>query len=569
VNRQKLLSAVVSFLVIVLVIAGVGWIGWRLIAPQFENLRDRDNREIIPFHDHFDLDPAIPHIILEGQRLTAFTPLIHNDTAFLPVDFIREFIDPFMFWDAGAQTLLVTTREEMLAFRLGDVRNFEGRIFVPADKVMGLYPFSVVFHPEYNMVVVTDDRIPQRVANVSGITPVRYRPDTTAPITTELQDFAMVTLFGGEGLWTRVRTGAGLLGYVQTASLGAALYTPPVPSRSWLFSSGYVDNVQPREPNWDGGKINMVWELVYFQVTNETNMQTPLPESLTVISPTWFRFNAETMALDSVACVDYIYWAWEQGVQVWPNVGDASAGPAGIKAILSNAAARRRIVEQLVDYVYTLELEGLSINIEHIFEFHYGAYFVQFMRELNIALGDKVILLAAMKVCPFTNPHYRHDLIAKTIDFIALMTFDEHHGHSDPGPTASLPWVERQVAEMLRRVPANQLLMGLPFYNRVWRTSVAEGTRRTSLVWDMDRAAREFYNRGVSFEWDAAIGSYYAEFAEVVEGETLRHQLWKECARSIGKKMQLYAVYNLAGVAGWMNGFTNQEVWDVLGTYFP
>jgi spore germination protein YaaH len=150
------------------------------------------------------------------------------------------------------------------------------------------------------------------------------------------------------------------------------------------------------------------------------------------------------------------------------------------------------------------------------------------------------------------------------------MTYDEHYegNTAGPGPVASLPWIERQITTMLQRVPANQLLMGLHFYNRVWRTSVAENTRRSSLNWGMDRAIAEFYNRSVAWEWDPAIGTYYAEFAEVVDGETLRYQLWLVCGRSLSEKMQIYARYNLAGVAGWAIGFTNQDVWELMGRYF-
>jgi spore germination protein YaaH len=258
------------------------------------------------------------------------------------------------------------------------------------------------------------------------------------------------------------------------------------------------------------------------------------------------------------------------------NVTDTSANP-GITDILSDAAARRRVIDQLVSYVDTLGLDGLSINIESIGLFHYGPYFVQFIRELNIALGHKITLMAAMKVDRNVNPHYRHDLIAKTIDFIALMTYDEHAGGSSvPGPVASLPWVERQITQMLRDIPAHQIIMGIPFYNRVWRTGVADTLRRGSLHLDIDRAITFFYNHSVSWEydapirwaWDPIIGSYYAEFAAVVDGETLRHQLWLECPRSIGEKMQLYAVYNLAGVAGWSNSFANREVRDLIGRYF-
>jgi spore germination protein YaaH len=273
------------------------------------------------------------------------------------------------------------------------------------------------------------------------------------------------------------------------------------------------------------------------------------------------------------AKVNYTAWAQDANVQVWANVTDVYAHPVRayphIGHLLRDANARARVVEQLYGFANSLNLDGLVINIESLQMFRYGPYYVQFMRELNIALGGRVILASAMLVDPAINPHYRHDLIAKTIDYIILMTYDEHHGYSpQPGPTASLPWVERQISTMLRLVPSHQLIMGMPFYNRVWRTAVLDNTRRGTLNWSMDWAQYILNYQGVEMVWDSVIGSYFAYFSRVDGGEAVYHQIWLECPRSIAMKMQIYAVYNLAGVASWHLGFANDMVWDVIGAYF-
>jgi len=121
---------------------------------------------------------------------------------------------------------------------------------------------------------------------------------------------------------------------------------------------------------------------------------------------------------------------------------------------------------------------------------------------------------------------------------------------------------------MLTRVPANQLIMGLAYFNRVWRVPVVGGPRRSSLNWGMERARNASEEFGVEWEWDDVVGAYYGEWAAVVEGETLRHQLWLVCERSLAGKMQLFNRYNLAGVAGWSREFTNQNAWDFLARYF-
>jgi len=562
-NTNKLVTGLVTFLGTIVVLVGIGWLGWQFIAPRLGVLNNqRENPNIVPFHVHFNVDPERLWIVQDGRRITEGTPpLYHNGRVYLPLDFVRGYIDPFMHWDAGAQLLFVSTRYEMWSFRHGDIRVAEGVPFIPADMIMDMYYFSVDFQPAYNMIVVLDTRRAQTMAQAANNTPVRYFPDIAAPMTARLGSYARVFIISEQGAWTRVRMGNGLLGYVLTQALGIPqeLTTTLEPPQRL---DARLDNFNPRQPNWDGGPINMVWD-------TSPNTNTPLPEHLTAISPTWFRFDVETRGIVSTANAAFVEWAQEQGVQVWPNVTDVYADP-GIGDILQDMTARRRIIDQLAYYVATLNLDGLSINIEALWFHRYGSYYVQFMRELNLALGHDIIIVAAMKVDPFINPHYRHDLIAKTVDFVALMTYDEHYGGSpEPGPTASLPWVERQLTMILRMVNPDQLLMGLPFYNRVWRTAIGDNTRRPMLNWNMDWTAEVIYNRNLTPEWNEAWGLYYTEFVAVVNGETLRHQLWMECPRSIGQKMQLFNYFNLAGVAGWSLGFTNDAVWDVLAHYFP
>jgi spore germination protein YaaH len=46
------------------------------------------------------------------------------------------------------------------------------------------------------------------------------------------------------------------------------------------------------------------------------------------------------------------------------------------------------------------------------------------------------------------------------------------------------------------------------------------------------------------------------------------YRVWLECARSIREKMQLYEIFELAGVASWRRGFENAATWDEIGRFF-
>jgi len=46
--------------------------------------------------------------------------------------------------------------------------------------------------------------------------------------------------------------------------------------------------------------------------------------------------------------------------------------------------------------------------------------------------------------------------------------------------------------------------------------------------------------------------------------------VWLECERSMDLKLQLFSEYELAGVSVWNRNFRhNEELWDVIGRYFP
>jgi spore germination protein YaaH len=244
---------------------------------------------------------------------------------------------------------------------------------------------------------------------------------------------------------------------------------------------------------------------------------------------------------------------------------------AAARAILMSRDARRTVINQLIYYVDTYNLDGINIDIEHLRNAEEGPYKIQFLRELAIPMRERgVVLSAAVKIPAPWTMFYRRDLIALTMDFVMVMTYDQHYQASAvSGPVAGLDWVGQSLAATLQEVPAQQLLMGLPFYNRIWReTARGEGPPTVRNV-TMDYARQFFEERGVEWEWDPETGSYYGEVGDIEDGEAVVYRVWLEDERSIEMKMQLYVAHNLAGVAGWRRGFENEAIWDILRRHFP
>jgi len=278
------------------------------------------------------------------------------------------------------------------------------------------------------------------------------------------------------------------------------------------------------------------------------------------------------MGLTSIACREYVEWAQGLGLQVWPYVFDVSV--ANSSAILTNREARASVIETLLHYVDELGLDGINIGFEHVRQVD-APYLMQFLRELGPGLRERGVVYSKNVLVPFYTRYYRRDLMAYFIDFIVVMAYDEHWaGAPTSGPVASIPFVERGITDTLEEVPPHQIVLGLPFYNRVWREVIGNNTLETRTRayhgTEYTRARFEHYfPEGIEWEWLPDIGKYYGEFAAHEESESVLYRVWLECERSMTLKLELFWGYNLAGVSVWNRNFRNNEgLWELMGQHF-
>ncbi|MCL1845299.1 MAG: glycosyl hydrolase family 18 protein [Defluviitaleaceae bacterium] len=579
------LAVAVAVLAVLFVLVIMPW------AREFQPLQDiLPGTTFVDFHTHFSLNPNVPQIIFDGQRVRDIEPpLVEDGRVYLRASFLRDEVDPFVFWDALAGVLFVSTRYEMLEFSPADdyvlingsqvwldesIVAREGDIFMPAELVAMIYPLIIEFREAYNMVVITSRFESQTRATVSASRAnVRYWPADRAPITAQLERGDGLIIFESDedvGNFVRVRTSDGLLGYVLATQLEGLVTEIPdehFGNRVTLLDD-FVDNTEHFPQIWSGGEVgvNLVWEDIQSFDSNHAGMQTPLDPSLTAVSPVWFRISPCGSYLTSLASREYVDWAHEQDVYVWPLVFDVWYDRSA--EFLTNRNARRYAINQLVAAVDTYNLDGINIDFEHLTAAE-GPYKIQFLRELQIPMRERgVVLSAAVKFPLPATAFYRRDLIAMTVDFVMFMAYDEHWATSPvAGPNASLPWVRRGVDNMLREVPNYRLILGLPFYNRVWREVVGTGEiSQRALGTNSTRAF--FEERGVTWIWDSEIGSYFGEVAAFEDGETVIYRVWLEDARSIQEKMHVFSGNNLAGVAAWQRVLAIDEFWDVIAPYF-
>jgi spore germination protein YaaH len=428
--------------------------------------------------------------------------------------------------------------------------------------------------------VVTTATEPQVTATISANrADIHYWPGSR-PVTAQLPRGDELVLFLGEpdypdaqttvaSDFIRVRTEDGLLGYVHFSDIENLNTSVPMDSlRRAPILSDFIDNNAHHARVWQGtDPINVVWEMVYHPDANRALMQTPLHPSLTVVSPQWFRIDEAGTHLNSVASREYVDWAHSQDVLVWAMVFDVWYTRS--RLMLTNRNSRQHVINQLIEFAELFNLDGINIDFEHLTASE-GAYKIQFLRELAIPMRQRgVVLSAAVKVPIPATAFYRRDLIGKTVDFVMVMTYDEFWATSpDAGPNASLPFVRRGVENMLLEVPRDRLIMGLPFYNRIWKTVPATGEVKHYGALGTNSTRAFFEERDGVWVWDDEKGVHFGEASAFYEGESVVFQVWLEDARSIQEKMNIFNSHNLAGVASWNRMFAIDEFWAVLENYF-
>ena len=126
--------------------------------------------------------------------------------------------------------------------------------------------------------------------------------------------------------------------------------------------------------------------------------------------------------------------------------------------------------------------------------------------------------------------------LARVLDSAVLMTYDLHGPWSGPGPIAALPWVRRELAYFVTRVPRSEVDLGAAAYGYRWGGGAPEVTVPQA------RALA-----GARAQWDAADGEWHANLPG---GRTL----WWDDARSVDLRRQLATTQHLHGLAIWELG---------------
>ena len=359
-----------------------------------------------------------------------------------------------------------------------------------------------------------------------------------------------VTILEDYGKWVCVLTEKGTIGCVMDRQLrdkNEVTVASTIPTRTYMHKTL-------------SGGVNLGWH----QVTNQTangKISDILAETsgLNVICPTWFQLADNNGNINNLASAEYIALAHSQGLQVWALVSNIEV-KVDEESVLNVTSHRDLLVSNLINACVASGIDGINVDFEALSGSCRDGY-AQFIRELSIACEKQDLYLSVDNYPPAAhNMFYNRALQADYADYVILMAYDEHNATTEPGSTASLPFVEESITATLEEVPAEQLVLALPFYTRVWTGS---GETYSCSAIGMKKIPEFLAENGATTTWLTEEAQNYAEFPQ---GDNMV-KIWVEDAASLTEKLKMKGKYNLAGLAYWKLGLQSPDIWSTIAQY--
>lgn len=538
-------------------------------------------KKYAPTKEHMDLADyfQVYHeneaaVVLDGELLD--TELENNAYAivsegqvYLELGFVKDYLDDGYVYDSSEITLRYATDSEIYTATLGssdymiDKSNNslghpvlvaqDDTVFIAQDYLSLLTDFKLMYfdNPDRAIIMSVDTQTDSYKAKKK--TQIRKLNGPKSPVLEDVTKGEHMYVIRDTGKWSFVISENGVMGYVKNNAIdydATEVVNAQLPERTYNHISA-------------GSDISVLWHQVTAQAAN-ADIASVLASSngVDVISPTWFYLNDNKGGIASIASTNYVSTCHAAGVQVWGLVSNLEDENVDTTTVLNTTSARDALVNNLIAQAITYGLDGINVDIEQLSAEAVDGY-IQFIKELSIKCEKNDIILSVDNYVPTASSEgYNRAEQAKYADYVIIMGYDEHYsGSEEAGSVASIGWVEQGVKDTLEDVPAEQVILGMPFYCRVWE--VAEDGEVSSTAYGMDAIQNYLTTNGIVASWDSTTGQNYGE---KLDGNTTI-KVWVEDETSLEEKLKVMDSYNLAGGAFWKKGFDNTTVWNIIAKY--
>lgn len=546
-NNKKMMRNILLIVVAILIVIGIIF-----IAPNFMYEEDIDKIELVLNNNNVT------------SKLKQDVYMDQNGNIYLSEEDMQNYFDRYIRYDKETELLTTTSDKKVAKMKKGEhtvdingskvemngaLTEQNGVLYLPfSDLSRNVFNAEVSYLSDENIVIVESLDRELKKGDMAKNARVKSSAKYFSKTVDKVEKGEKVVVVSTDNGWSKIRTERGKIGYVKEDTVANIITV-----RENMEEEKQVE-----------GKINMVWDY-YSQVAKAPDRTGETIEGVNVVAPAFFSFkeggNGEIVDNAGQAGREYIEWAHENGYKVWPIFSNSSMLNT-TSSMLNDEETRNELINVIVSLVEEYGVDGINLDFEHMKQ-EDKDIFSQFVIELAPRLRDMGKVLSVDVTAPdgaeTWSLCYDRDVLAHVADYMVFMAYDQN-GISSPeeGTTAGYNWVENNIKKFLGQedVDANKLILGIPFYTRLWTERDGEVSSRVVFTKDVDSRIPD----GVEKTWDDTLKQNYVEWSD--NGAT--YKMWIEDETSIREKVKLANQYNLAGVSFWSKDREPDSIWSMI-----
>ncbi len=561
-KTSPILAVLLLIVVVVLMLAGKNVIEKYLPSEEKADIKE-----------YYHLTEAGDTAVIVDAQMQDTTAKVVAGEIYVEYHFLHDVLNERFYWDGNENKLFYTTPEQITSIAAGSSDYYVAKekktepytiVYADADKAYVALEFVKKYtnidyemFKEPNRLMITKTWGKIDTATLKKDSEIRIKGGIKSPILRTVERNETVRIITKDKKWSKVCTEDGYIGYLKNNSLGK--------SEEKTLSSDY------KEPTYThllkDEKINMAWHQVTNKQANNSLAQVLSgTKGVNVISPTWFYLNDNQGGIASLASSDYVNYAHQQNIEVWALVSNLENPDVDTTTVLTHTSSRENLTNNLIAMAIQYNLDGINVDLESISK-EAGEGYVQFIRELSIKCRNNNLVLSVDNYVPTDyTAFYDRKEQACFADYIIIMGYDEHYkGSEEAGSVASINFVKNGIKDTLKEVPAEQVILAMPFYTRLWSETPAEGGKVTvsSEVVSMKAQQTVLDNSGAVPKWSDKYGQNYIEYQK--DGVT--YKMWMEDEKSIEQKLKAAKNNKIAGTSVWKLDMESSSIWDTIIKY--
>lgn len=309
-------------------------------------------------------------------------------------------------------------------------------------------------------------------------------------------------------------------------------------------------------------------------------------DKVDILVPAWYTVDATGLVSGGPNPL-VMETARREHVAVMPIVAGANFVQADVHKLLTTTTEWPVVVSQLVEACRENGYTGIQFDFENV-NWTDTQALTNFIAAMSEGLHKQhlEISIATVPNAPghagetgfdawlYENWQGVYDLkaLAPIVDFVCLMTYDEHTRWTPPGPVAGWGWTVENLDYALKSVPKDKIYLGIPLYGYHWFAGtplkptpahpVEEPNPSAQYISTPDALdlARAY---GGHIEWDPVDHTPWFYFYR----DNMREWIFYMDARAFRDRYDLAKQRGLAGFCSWVLGTEDPGIWDVLPSH--